>query len=63
MERFTLLLTTIGMIAFIVWIIKAIINCATNSPTWQGIIISALLGMLPFYLIMCWFGWMGEEKS
>lgn len=63
MRDFEILLTTIVLIAFIVLIIKAIINSATNMPTWQGIIISALLGMLPFYLIMCWLGWMGESRE
>lgn len=63
MRDFEMLLVTIGLIALIVLIIKAIINGATNRPTWQGIIISALLGMLPFYLVMCWFGWMGESRD
>ena len=52
---------------FIMWllgtIIKAIINNATNTPTWKGVIISALLGALPFYLFMCWLGVWGEEKQ
>lgn len=41
----------------------AIKNAAKNLPTWEGIIISALLGMLPLYLILCFFGWMGEEDD
>ncbi len=49
-----------GMIYLIVKIIKAGIP---NSPTWKGIIISALLGMLPLYLVLCFFGVMGEDKS
>ncbi len=44
-------------------IFKAISRGATNNPTWRGIIISAIFGMLPFYLIMCFFGWMGEERN
>lgn len=44
-------------------VIQAVIDGATNMPTWNGIIISTLLGALPFYLIMCWFGWWGEERD
>ena len=51
------------MIAIPICIVKAIINSATNIPSWQGIIISALIGMLPFYLFLCWLGWMGNEKE
>jgi len=42
---------------------KLIKNCRPNSPTWKGIIISALLGMLPFYLVLCFLGLMGEERK
>jgi len=48
-----------GMIYLIVKIIMAGIP---NTPTWKGIIISALLGMLPLYLVLCFFGVMGEDK-
>lgn len=34
-----------------------------NTPTWNGIIISALLGCLPLYLVLCFFGVMGERKN
>ena len=57
------LLLTIVFIAFIVLVIKAIINGAKNNPTWKGVIISAILGMLPLYLILCFFGVMGEERN
>ena len=46
-----------------VWVIKLIIRSAINAPTWSGIIISAILGMLPFYLILCFFGIMGEKRN
>ena len=49
-----------GMIYLIVKIIKAGIP---NTPTWKGIIISALLGMLPLYLVLCFFGVMGEDRT
>ena len=55
------------LMVFVLWlilaIIKAIIHSATNVPSWSGVIISALLGMLPFYLFMCWMGWMGDERN
>lgn len=42
---------------------KAISNGPVNNPTWEGIIISALIGMLPLYLILCFLGYMGEERD
>lgn len=63
MEVLLSILMFVGIIAFIIWIVKVIINSATNTPSWQGIIISALLGMLPFYLFLCWLGWMGDERN
>ncbi len=63
MEGLFSLLIMIGFIALFVWIIKALIRSATNIPTWEGIIISAILGMLPFYLILCFFGIMGEKRN
>lgn len=52
----------IGLSVGIIFIIKAMINNATNTPTWQGVIISAIFCVLPLYLIMCWLGWMGEKR-
>ena len=63
MEGLFSLLIMIGFIALFVWIIKALIRSATNIPTWEGIIISAILGMLPFYLILCFLGIMGEKRN
>ena len=54
---------TIGLVALIIGIIKALIRNARNTPTWKGIIISAILGLLGFYLILCFFGVMGEERN
>ena len=34
-----------------------------NLPTWKGIIISAILGLLVLYLVCCFFGLMGEEQK
>lgn len=55
------------LLALVIWgivgLIKALINNASNTPTWKGIIISAIFGLLPFYLIMCFFGWAGESRK
>ena len=63
MEGLFGILFVIGVIYLVVWAIKAIIRSATNVPTWEGIIISAILGMLPFYLFLCFFGIMGESRN
>ena len=62
-EVIILLLVFISVLYLLIWFIKQIIRSATNTPTWQGIIISAVLGMLPFYLVLCFFGFMGEERD
>lgn len=51
------------MILLIVGVIKVISKKTANNPTWKGIIISAIFGMLPLYLICCFLGWMGEERN
>ena len=56
-------LMSILMIVLIVGIIKLIAKGPANNPTWKGIIISALFGLLPLYLIFCFLGWMGEERN
>ena len=57
----------IAAMLFMMWLgwllIRAIINKATNTPTWRGVIISAVLGVLPFYLFMCWIGVWGNERD
>ena len=63
MEGLFGILFILGVIYLVVWAIKAIIRSATNVPTWEGIIISAILGMLPFYLFLCFFGLMGEARK
>ncbi len=62
MGEFLKLSLIIGVIAIVIWFMKGLIRNATNSPTWEGIIISALIGMLPMYLILCYFGVMGEKR-
>lgn len=34
-----------------------------NHPTWKGAIISFVVGLLPFYLLLCLFGVMGEKRE
>lgn len=63
MEDILFIIASIVGVLLLVWVIKVIINGPTNNPTWRGIIISAVLGLLPLYLFLCWMGWMGEEKS
>lgn len=63
MESLLTILFAIGFIYLVIWVIKALIRSAANMPTWEGIIISAILGMLPLYLILCYFGIMGEKRD
>ena len=62
MEELYGILLVASVLILIFWGIRTIIRSATHVPTWSGIIISALLGMLPLYLILCFFGIMGEER-
>ncbi len=43
-------------------IIIAVTKGGKNYPTWTGIIISAIFGLLGLYLVLCFFGIMGEER-
>ena len=43
--------------------LKAMGRSVMNKPTWKGGIISGLLGLLPFYLLLCLFGFMGIERE
>lgn len=46
-----------------IMVAKAMGRSVMNKPTWKGGIISALLGLLPFYLLLCLFGFMGIERE
>ncbi len=48
---------------FIYLIYAAIRYGGQNLPTWTGIIVSALIGLLVPYLILCFFGIMGEKRD
>ena len=52
-----MLLLLIGVIVYVVknW-------GKAHIPTWKGIILSALIGLLPLYLILCFFQVMGKER-
>ncbi len=54
-----MLLLIIGVIALIASAIKG----SRNQPTMKGVVISLIIGMLPLYLILCFFGVMGEERN
>ena len=56
-------LSCILVVTIIVLLILAICGSWRNRPTWTGIIISAMLGCLGFYLVLCFFGIMGEEDE
>ena len=55
-ESLVVVLLVVGIGALVILAIKY----TRNSPTLEGIAISALLGMLPLYLVLCFFGIMGE---
>ena len=55
-----ILLLVVGMCVLLYFAVK---NGGSNTPTWSGIIISAIFGMLPLYLILCFFGVLGEEQK
>lgn len=53
----TLLIGT--FIYLLIWLLKG----DANTPTWTGIIISAIIGLLPLYLVLCFFGIMGDDPK
>ncbi len=57
------LILFVAIVGSIYLIVKIIMAGIPNTPTWKGIIISALIGMLPLYLVLCFFGVMGEDKT
>lgn len=62
MDVFSLLLMLAVLFGLCYLIFYALSNAAKHLPTWTGIIISALFGLLPLYLILCFFGFMGEKR-
>ena len=53
----------IGVIVCVICAITTILGWARCNPTFKGIIISLIFGLLPPYLILCFFGLMGEERQ
>ena len=43
--------------------VKILLKHTANIPTWKGIIISSIIGLLPLYLVLCFFGKMGEKEN
>ena len=65
MEDIIRIIIKLGLVllfAYIVYLLIIQFKYA-NIPTWKGIIISAMMGCLPFYLFLCYLGYMGEEKD
>ncbi len=61
-----IMLILIFLVFFV--IIKAVVALANgssdrNRPSWRGIILSSLLGMLPLYLLLVFFGHMGDPPG
>ena len=46
-----------------IMVLKTMGRSVMNKPTWKGGIISGLRGLLPFYLLLCLFGFMGIERE
>ena len=57
------ILAFIFILGIVLLIISAICYGGKNNPTWTGIIVSALLNLLILYLVLCFFGIMGEERT
>lgn len=56
---------SLGLVVMLVYFVYHLIYQIkfANTPTWKGIIISSILGCLPFYLILCYFGHMGKDDD
>lgn len=57
-----LFLILLGGVFFVIWLILALLGLSRRNPTVTGVIISLLFGVLPLYLVLCFFGLMGDEK-
>lgn len=56
------LILAIILMILVISVVTILINGPKNDPTWTGIIVSALIGMLPLYLVLCFLGVMGDER-
>ena len=53
----------LGIVIFVIWAIMAIIGSSNSNPTLLGVVVCLMLGVLPLYLILCFFGIMGEPRE
>lgn len=53
----------VALVIIGIMVVKATGHAVMNKPTWKGGIISALVGLLPIYLLLCLFGAMGVERE
>lgn len=47
---------------FAVWVILSLCGTSENSPTFLGVVISLIIGCLGWYLLLCFFGILGEDR-
>ena len=47
---------------FAVWVILSLCGTSENSPTCLGVVISLSLGCLGWYLLLCYFGILGDRR-
>lgn len=48
---------------FLLIMVFLLISKPSNNPTWTGIIISLLTGTIVLYLLLCYWGILGEERK
>ena len=56
-------MTVILIIGVLLLIIVLLSSNPQNTPTWTGLIISLLTGTIVIYLVLCYFGILGEERK
>ena len=47
----------------LVMLLKALGRNVMNKPSWVGVVVTALVGLLPFYLLLCLFGFLGKQRE
>lgn len=57
------LLIMITLIITPIYLLLALIGLSRSNPTLTGVVVSLVIGMLPLYLILCFFGIMGEPRN
>ena len=48
---------------FLLIVVLLLFSKPDKYPTWEGLVISLLTGTIVFYLVLCHFGIMGEERK